>query len=841
MGTPLKQRAFYGAFWLIFILVVVLSVLPLAVRMGTVWWLEKQGLEAHFKHLDLALLPARITIEELSWRDQHDTQFALDELLIDISWNSVFGGPLQIESLEITGLSIDSDISINENSLLSDLFVAGIAVPIGDQNPKNTDAGARSEANDESPAELTLLVDNLKLQQWRICNNASVSGSLLTAGSNTPQLIKSCLQWQDFNLAEGLSVTVGKTLQAAVPAFLFTELNLQVSETSAMESVVELKELRFQNFTLADDIIALDFVGFSGFELNRPSLSFVPRVPETASWGALTITDIDFNATTSVFSLADLTLEQLAVVDRGKKLLQMQTLSAQSLGGQKDTMQLGQIVVTSFSALERDQLVITDTGPEAEQAFEQQTGQELGPESKPTLAPLSRELAPDFANLVEFDLFTVAGVSLAQSQPLFYSVDKVELLGPRALIAKNGHNQWLWQSIVDDFTDTSVEPKGEVQAAAATSSASSGLSGEASAAPVVNFQLGELTVAGESKVVYHDGTTSPPVDLALSELRVVLGALSSQQPKAATDISIATNIGEFGSLNLSGTASPLAEPLNMQLSGQVSDVALHPASPYLRQFVGQRIRTGQLSQDITINVVDDQLDSLVDIKLHKLKLTGKPAAHEGQEEGGSLLPIGVALNLLRDGNDRIRLKLPIRGDVHDPSISPNQILAVVLRKALTEAVLQYYSPFGLVSLARFTLDQATKLRFKPLLFVAGSGELPGPVKTRLDELPALLKKRPNVTMTFCAKANGADREALLADQPSLAIERQRAGEQQGDSGQEINGVNAVQKALRSLALARGTAIKRYLIEAGVAGEQVALCEPELELDIVEPPEVSVAL
>ncbi len=805
--------------WTIFSLIIILSLLPLAVRQGAIWWLGEQGIEAEFKHIDLALLPGRISLQGVAWQDQGEAQFALDELLVDWHWGSLLAGNPRIEQFSIRGLRIASRVEQLASGEMA-MSVAGFALPAGEQQTEPEPPKSASDTAGQSAKLLRVSVESFALQDWQLCNQSR--------WLDGPEALNLCVGWQSLTLPKGVVFEQDSALKLTLPALLWQGLALVDGSPAKSEQppIMALSQLRLGDFSLVDQQWSLAELALGELQLSRPDYAFLPPMPARAGWQNMSLAGLMMNTASTQVQFEHWRLDglQIAEADQAdaaieRDLLTLQAVQVREFQGSPDKAVL--------QALELNELVAIA------EPIDEYTQQQILIEA-PHVKNLDR--------MLEISALTLSGISLALTDAL-YEIDALQLSGPKVLLVKNQSGDWAWQPIVDRYLPASKNSPDAQNSASAQSSTEAQPNDPQAAPPTdpptqlpteppspVNFRVGQISIDGDNQWLFFDAELEPPLTLAVSQLDFSLGAIDSRAPGQPTPVSINAQIGEFGQVELVGNAAPLSQPLNMQLTGRVSDMALHPTSPYLRQFIGQRIKTGQLSNDLAITVVDDQLDALIDIKLHKLQLTGKPAAHESDEQASELLPIGVALNLLRDGNDRIRLKLPVKGDVHDPSISPNQILGVVLRKALTEAVLQYYSPFGLVSLARFTIGQATKLRFKPLLFEAGSSEFSADTQARLQELPPLLAKRPNVTMTFCAHVNGADHQALMAQFKEASSE-----EQQRQQEEQLN------QQLRALAKARGSAIKRYLVEQGVGGEQVALCEPELDLDDQNTPQVDVAI
>ncbi len=417
--------------------------------------------------------------------------------------------------------------------------------------------------------------------------------------------------------------------------------------------------------------------------------------------------------------------------------------------------------------------------------------------------------------------------SMSESQ---LSLSRVSLEGLNLLLHRDKTVRFPLLRLIEDLT----QPFAPVETTADTQAAPAPRSGPA---PVIRIQ--RLTIGENSRLSWIDEGVSPVAELRLGDLDFSLTDLDSGKPAALSPLSLKAKLGDFGELELAGGVAPLAPKLNLELEGRVKALDLAPLTAYSEAAIAYRITRGQLNQDLKLKVVDDQLDSVVDSRLHKFdieRVNGDTKdsqiteAVEGDSQGraeAGLLPLDVALNLLREKDDSIRLKLPIQGDIHDPELSFGHIVGVVARKALTEAVISYYTPFGMVSLASMLAESATKLRFEPLIYTPGQTQPNATVRKRLDKLADLLGERRQLALSFCPIANGSDWSVVygkgqLLEDPASVTGPQKQG-------------------LKALAEERGKGLKSLLLQKGVATEQVVVCAGEVNLEGDQPPRVTVSI
>lgn len=325
-----------------------------------------------------------------------------------------------------------------------------------------------------------------------------------------------------------------------------------------------------------------------------------------------------------------------------------------------------------------------------------------------------------------------------------------------------------------------------------------------------HIRIEQLTLAGDSDIEIIDESITPNLVQRISDLTINIGAADNQNITTDTPFELSAKVGEFGAITLKGHGQPFNPKVNSQVSGQLSAMNVLPYSPYSENSVGYKVLRGQINNQLTLNIVDDQIEAEAQFKLQKLAIESLKPEEQTDSSGETLLPLGLALKLLQDSDGNIELNIPVSGDVSDPNFNLTDAALLVGRKVLTQAVVNYYTPFGLVNLGTFVAGEAMKLRFEPMVYDGGKSQ---PNRTQLTQLTELLTAKPQLSIITCPNATGADLLALNAGVP-LAIE-------------QITEQHKSQ--LTALAQERAQALKGALINNGVNSEQVIVCAPELQI------------
>lgn len=377
-------------------------------------------------------------------------------------------------------------------------------------------------------------------------------------------------------------------------------------------------------------------------------------------------------------------------------------------------------------------------------------------------------------------------------------------------------------------------------------------------APIINF--GPVSVVN-GKVDFSDLFIKPNYSADLSELTGRLSAFSSQpkegQP-ALADLALRGKAQQTAGLEISGKVNPLAKPLELDITARMRDLDLPPLSPYSVRYAGHGIERGKLSMDVNYKVAPDgRLTATNKLVLNQLRF--------GDEVQGApnSLPVRLAVALLADRNGVIDVDLPLSGSLNDPQFSVGPLIWKAVLNLITKAVT---APFSLLAggLGGSGGDAST------VPFAPGSAVLSDEAKASLDKVVTALADRPELRMTVAGSANLEKEQQAYKRQRLRAMamsEKRRAAVRSGQDAQQVATmtdaeypalVAAVYKRsdlpgkprnmvgmarelplaemeqllfasiavdaqiIRELAVARGAAVRDYLLERQLSSERLFL-------------------
>lgn len=283
-------------------------------------------------------------------------------------------------------------------------------------------------------------------------------------------------------------------------------------------------------------------------------------------------------------------------------------------------------------------------------------------------------------------------------------------------------------------------------------------------AELPRFALARLDVSGESAILFEDRTPSETVRLELKPVDLSLAGLDSARPEGDSPFRLGARMGG-ASLSASGTLRPFARDLSGQGRGEIRSLDLPPLSPYAADALGVHLHTGQFDGDLHVTLAEGALDGRMDLTLSDLFIAqpdpNAPIARKVD------MPVETVLDLLRDGEDRIRLSIPVGGKLDDPRFDVSDAVAQAIGGALRSTVFTTLKvAFPVAALISMVVDDdRARIQLQPLAFPPGGDALAEEQRGGLATVAQLMQKRPNLRLHLCGVAS------LAADGPVLATRK----------------------------------------------------------------------
>ena len=270
--------------------------------------------------------------------------------------------------------------------------------------------------------------------------------------------------------------------------------------------------------------------------------------------------------------------------------------------------------------------------------------------------------------------------------------------------------------------------------------------------------LGKEFIANEynaDSVSFTNGTIDFVDNAPASPFKYTIGQLALHSSRVTTDQPTAT-MDCSALLNGSGlvVGDLVIDPMDftdMTVTMAVEQLALRDLDPYFQWYAAHPVEDGVLAYNSSTSVRSGIIDSKNHLRVDRMRLGKKTDEHA---DGIYILPLRLAVGLLKDPKGVIELDVPVTGDLNDPTFKPWPIVWQVLKNLLLKAV---SAPINLIARA-VGGDQRDleALRFETMQAVPASAQLKG-----IDGLARALAAKPDLAVDLIPLVDSlAEREDL---------------------------------------------------------------------------------
>lgn len=269
----------------------------------------------------------------------------------------------------------------------------------------------------------------------------------------------------------------------------------------------------------------------------------------------------------------------------------------------------------------------------------------------------------------------------------------------------------------------------------------------------------------------------------------------SSDPKSRTTLKFEGGVGQFGDVRVEGQLAPFRPKAYTDVDVAFRNVEMTTLSPYTATFAGRKVASGRLDVGLQYKIENNALKGNNTILLRDFTLGERVDSPDAKN-----LPLDLAVALLKDGEGKIDLAVPIEGDVDNPEFKMGDVIMSALGNVLGKLVSAPFRALG-AALGGNDGGAADSVSFDP-----GRSALAPPEQEKLEKLADALAKRPQLQLTVHGGIDPeADGRAIKARALRAELARKlgvalKPGE---DPGPVAVGDAKTQRALEAIAAERG--------------------------------------
>ena len=447
--------------------------------------------------------------------------------------------------------------------------------------------------------------------------------------------------------------------------------------------------------------------------------------------------------------------------------------------------------------------------------------------------------SPENASLFSASEVTVDNVKLERLKQV--SIESTRIVDAKGVLHHKSDGRWLY---IDDLTTFLADSGSSAQRKPSQNRVAEENQSPAKEEDVeFGIRIGSLETVGDSRLHFEDETVSPTFSTDVSLKEALLTGVNSFQPEQSSPFTLEASSRKYTRLKLQGNIQPFGERISMDLKGKIKAVEMPPLSPYAVKTLGYNLISGEMDADIDLKIIMGKMEGEGDLKFYSPKIEAVDP-EKFKNEGGKPIPLPSALEVLRDKDNDVRLKIPISGDVTDPKFSFSDAINQALIKGLTMATLSYLKymlgPYGMaIGIIELGVKVGAKalpgIRLKPVEFQPGASDLDPAAKEYLDKVASIMKEKKDVVLRLCGWATESDRmgpraaaEIPTSPPGAAPLEKKSAPDGEIDAPKDTR-FPLGDEAMLALAERRADLMEDILVnQHGIKDKRIFICKPEID-------------
>lgn len=747
-------------------------------------------------NLDIDLFNGNLVLHDVELKKQQQQVLSLGKLAVTANLYQLKNG-----NLEITNAAIDElGFAVKRNNF--ETTVAGFEL-----DGKAEKKAANSSENKAAPSFIkSISIDKINLTNSKIdysdkqlkssINIGSLQLAQLTAKNlnDIPKLAVDKISLNKSNISLDDQQTNAKLKIGQLQVFKLASNNQNAKSSVAIDKAqLQNSNISYNNqdITSSIDINSLEVFGFDSANLDAKLTSkaelTVAKLNANYNQKTLAIAPAaKLNLSLSAFDLgsrypqaqAQFTLNDLVLLDGKRQLLALKKLQTDNLKAEKETISIDKIAFEELYLLDKSQA--------------------LG------AANINKIALNKFADL------SIATVD-AQQLALNISLDKNKKL-----------------NIVQQL---------QPYLPAKDNSAASGQNSSQ-----FNAKIDHILLQQNSRLNYSDLSVGDGFSSKINLKKLELKNIDTASANNSSQIELIAALSKHNQINFNGKFNLFAPKISGKGKLRATEMELLPFSPYVIDAVGYQVRTGNANLALDFEIVNEELDGELKMKLFALSLQASGDKKADNLQQLTTVPLDMALDLLRNKNDDMDIKLKLAGNINEPQFNIDNILTQattqILKKATLMSLKQMFFPYGtLISVGSWVGDKLTAVRLDPLLFATGSLSIQAKDQQYLDKVGEIMQQQTKIRIKLCPVLSPLEQQQINA-QPAAYPQlltwlaaANKTSDKTSDNAAEQPAFELDAKAMLKIGEQRAHLVKQYLIEKQkIASNRLLNCQPLFSRD-----------
>ncbi len=245
-------------------------------------------------------------------------------------------------------------------------------------------------------------------------------------------------------------------------------------------------------------------------------------------------------------------------------------------------------------------------------------------------------------------------------------------------------------------------------------------------------------ILSNGKVSFSDQSITPNFATKMHDMNLSIDGFSTD-PSVDARVAFNAKLDEKGVISNEALLKPLSNPLSLETTFNLNAYALTILSPYVGKYTGHALSDGSFDLSMTYRISDHQLTASHKILVQHFKFGQKVDSKDALH-----LPFSLAVALLEDPQGRIKITLPVKGDMSDPKFEYWHLVGQVVTNFFTKIVTKPFTFLAsMISGSEDSTDELGSVRFVPGQFDLALAE-----QAKLKTLVKGLTERPKLKLAI---------------------------------------------------------------------------------------------
>lgn len=250
-----------------------------------------------------------------------------------------------------------------------------------------------------------------------------------------------------------------------------------------------------------------------------------------------------------------------------------------------------------------------------------------------------------------------------------------------------------------------------------------------------NLLVDRITLK-EGQIHFEDQTIEPNFSTTLGAMELDVRHISTK-PQEQAEIKFQAFLDGKGKISMQASVKPFLQPPEFQTSLSINNYIMTILTPYVGKYTGHKLQDGKLDLNVNYRLEANKLNAGHDLLIQHFTFGSKVESKDALP-----LPFGLAVGLLEDAQGKIKISLPVTGDLNDPKFEYFHLVGQVAHNFFMKLITK---PFTFLASIIGKEDSGTD-ELGSVHFLPGRADLSDQEKQKLLDLMKGLKERPRLRL-----------------------------------------------------------------------------------------------